>query len=329
MLDLEKSESFVIKKRGIKGMDLRGPVLLGVLIVLITIFSFLAPNFFKLANFMNLGMYSAAMAITAAGMTFVIISGGIDISVGANMSCSGIFAAYLLATTNNVVLSVAGGLLLGILIGFFNGILVTKLQLNSIIVTIGTMSILKGTVYLISSGRMISYKRIDAFDYLGPERIGGIFPMAIIIMIIVFIVGGFVLSRLKFGRHVYATGGNVQNARLAGVKVDLVQIAVFAISGLAAGLSGVIITSMLGAGMPQIGIGKEIDIIAATILGGAALSGGRGNLFGTIIGVLIIGVVGNALTQLGFITFWQDIFKGFILILAVYFDQVREMRALR
>lgn len=327
MVDLGKSESVVVKKQGIKGMDLRGLALLGVLIILVIIFSFLAPNFLKLANFMNLGMYSATMAITAAGMTFVIIAGGVDISVGGIMSVCGIFTAYLIAATDNAVLSVIAGLLLGILIGFINGILVTKLKVNSIIITIGTMSILKGTVYLISGGRMVAYKRLDALNYLGPQRIGGVFPMALLIMIIVFIVGGFILSRLKFGRHVYATGGNVQNARLAGVKVDFIMVAVFVISGLAAGLSGIILTSMLGAGMPQIGLGKEIDVIAATILGGAALSGGKGNLFGTIVGVMIIVVVGNALTQLGFITFWQDIFKGFILILAVYFDQLREIKA--
>jgi len=189
------------------------------------------------------------------------------------------------------------------------------------------MSILKGAVYLISGGRMVQYKDVAAFDYFGPARIANVIPMALVIMIIVYIIGGFILSRLKFGRHVFATGGSKQSALLAGIKVNKVTILVFMISGITAALSGVILTSLLGAGMPQIGLGNEIDVIAATILGGAAIAGGRGNLFGTIVGVLIIEVVGNALTQLGLITFWQEIFKGVILILAVYFDQLREVRA--
>jgi ribose/xylose/arabinose/galactoside ABC-type transport system permease subunit len=316
-------------KKAKKQFEIRGFVLFGVLLLLIALFSFLAPNFLKLNNFMNLGMYSATMAISAAGMTFVIITGGIDISVGAIMSVSGVFAAYLLLVTSNVGIAVVGALLLGALIGFINGLLVTKLQVNSIIVTIGTMSILKGTVYLISGGRMVQYKNVAAFDYFGPARIGKIIPMALIIMVIVYVVFGFILSRLKFGRHVFATGGNKQSALLAGVKVNLITIFVFMISGLTAALSGIVLTSLLGAGMPQIGLGNEINVIAATILGGAAISGGRGNLSGTLVGVLIIEVVGNALTQLGLITFWQEIFKGVILILAVYFDQLREMRAAR
>ncbi|MHB8278961.1 MAG: ABC transporter permease [Candidatus Humimicrobiaceae bacterium] len=321
----ETSETKRIKKQ----FEIRGFVLFGVLLLLIAVFSFLAPNFFKLNNFMNLGMYSATMAISAAGMTFVIITGGIDISVGAIMSVSGTFAAYLLLITGNVALAVIGALCIGALIGFINGLLVTKLQVNSIIVTIGTMSILKGAVYLISGGRMVQYKNVAAFDYFGPARIGKVIPMALVIMIIIYVIGGFVLSRLKFGRHVFATGGNKQNSLLAGIKVNKITILVFIISGFTAALSGIVLTSLLGAGMPQIGLGTEIDVIAATILGGAAIAGGRGNLFGTIIGVLIIEVVGNALTQIGLITFWQDIFKGVILILAVYFDQLREVRASR
>jgi ribose/xylose/arabinose/galactoside ABC-type transport system permease subunit len=279
----------------------------------VLLFSLLAPNFFKVGNFMNLGMYSASMAITAAGMT-----------VGAIMSCAGILTANLLLSVQNVALAVVGGLALGLLIGFFNGILVTRLQVNSIIVTIGTMSILRGVVYLISGGRMVAYPRQPAFDYFGPARLGGVMPMAVVIMLAVYLVLGFVLSRLRYGRHVYSTGSNPQSTLLAGIRVNRILVSVFMLSGLCAALSGILLTSLLGAGMAQVGIGREIDIIAATILGGASVKGGRGNLLGTILGVLIIGVVGNALTQLGLITFWQDIFKGAILILAVYFDQLRQ-----
>jgi ribose transport system permease protein len=327
MSDFDKSA--VTERRNIKDMELREITLFGVLVVLVVIFSVLAPNFFKLNNFLNLGMYSASMAITAAGMTFVIIAGCIDISVGAIMSCCGILTANLLLSIQNVAVAVIGGVLLGVLIGLFNGVLVTKLNVDSIIVTIGTMSILKGAVYLISQGRMLSYKRIPAFDYFGPKRLGGVLPMALFIMIIVYIIGSFVLSQLKYGRHVYAVGSNALSSRLAGINVNVVIISVFVISGSCSAISGIVLTSLLGAGMPKIGFGKEIDIIAATILGGTAVRGGRGKLIGTILGVIIIGVVGNALTQLGLITFWQDIFKGAILILAVYFDQIREVRALR
>jgi len=322
----DRSDEVFINRRRLKEMELRELILFGVLVVLVIIFSFLAPNFFKIGNFMNLGMYSASLAITAAGMTYVIISGGMDISVGAIMSCCGILTSNLLLSLENVAIAVVGGLMLGLIIGAFNGMLVTKLRVNSIIVTIGTMSILRGAVYLISGGRMVSYKRMPAFEYFGPQRLGGVVPMALLIMLIVYLLLGFVLSRLKYGRHVYATGSNPQSAMLSGVRIDIITLSVFMISGFCSALSGIVLTSLLGAGMPKVGIGREIDIIAATILGGASVKGGRGKLLGTIIGVLIIGVVGNALTQLGFITFWQDIFKGTILILAVYFDQIREMR---
>jgi ribose transport system permease protein len=320
----DKSSSLPAVRRTFKELELREVILFGVFLFLVLIFSLLAPNFFKVGNFMNLGMYSASMAVTAAGMTYVIISGGMDISVGAIMSCAGILTANMLLSLQNVALAVAGGVVLGLLIGFGNGLLVTRLRVNSIIVTIGTMSILRGVVYLISGGRMVSYKRLPAFDYFGPARLGGVIPMALVIMLAVYLVLGFVLSRLRYGRHVYSTGSNPQSTLLAGIRVNRIVVSVFMLSGLCAAISGIILTSLLGAGMAQVGIGREIDIIAATILGGASVKGGRGNLLGTILGVLIIGVVGNALTQLGLITFWQDIFKGAILILAVYFDQLRE-----
>jgi ribose transport system permease protein len=320
----DKSSSFPAARRTFKELELREVILFGVFLFLVLIFSLLAPNFFKVGNFMNLGMYSASMAVTAAGMTYVIISGGMDISVGAIMSCAGILTANMLLSLQNVALAVTGGVALGLLIGFGNGLLVTRLRVNSIIVTIGTMSILRGVVYLISGGRMVSYKRLPAFDYFGPARLGGVIPMALVIMLAVYLVLGFVLSRLRYGRHVYSTGSNPQSTLLAGIRVNRIVVSVFMLSGLCAAISGIILTSLLGAGMAQVGIGREIDIIAATILGGASVKGGRGNLLGTILGVLIIGVVGNALTQLGLITFWQDIFKGAILILAVYFDQLRE-----
>jgi ribose transport system permease protein len=251
-----------------------------------------------------------------------------DISVGAIMSCAGVLTANVLLAVENVAAAVAAGALLGALIGLGNGVLVTKLKVNSIIVTIGTMSMLKGAVYLISGGRMVSFKRLTAFEYFGPARLGGVFPMAVVIMLLVYLILGFTLSRLRYGRHVYATGSNPQSALLSGIRVNRVIVTVFMLSGLCAALSGIVLTSLLGAGMAKVGIGREIDIIAATILGGASVKGGRGKLIGTILGVLIIGVVGNALTQLGLITFWQDIFKGAILILAVYFDQLREARML-
>jgi ribose transport system permease protein len=320
----DKPAAVLPTRRTLKELELRELILFAVLLALVVVFSLLAPNFFKVGNFMNLGMYSASMAVTAAGMTYVIISGGMDISVGAIMSCAGILTANLLLSLENVALAVAGGLALGLLIGLFNGLLVTRLKVNSIIVTIGTMSILRGAVYLISGGRMVAFRRLPAFEYFGPARLGGVIPMAVLIMLAVYLVLGFVLSRLRYGRHVYSTGSNPQSTLLAGIRVNRIVVSVFMLSGLCAALSGILLTSLLGAGMAQVGIGREIDIIAATILGGASVKGGRGNLLGTILGVLIIGVVGNALTQLGLITFWQDIFKGAILILAVYFDQLRE-----
>jgi ribose transport system permease protein len=317
----------LIKTKNKRDLDVRGIVLFSVLLIMIIIFSFISKYFFTLNNFMNLGMYSAVNGIIALGMTFIIITGNMDLSVGAIMSWSGIITAYMLSLTGNVFLSVILALLVGIVVGIVNGILVTRLKVNSIIITIGTMLILRGAVYLLTFGRMISFGKLTTFEYFGPKRLFGIIPMAFIIMIFVYIIGIIVLSRLRFGRHVYAIGGNIRSAKLAGIKINLMIITVFAIGGLASALSGVIMTSLVGSGMPQVGFGKEIDIIAAVILGGAAVNGGKGNLFGTFIGIWIMEVIGNGLTQLNLITFYQDIFRGVILIAAIYFDQLREIRS--
>lgn len=289
--------------------------LLGLAIIL----TFLSPRFLTLANLTNVLRQTSLNAIIAVGMTFVILTGGIDLSVGSIFAFASAITAGMLIGGVNVVLAVTAGLVVGALSGAVNGLFITKGKVPAFICTLAMMTILRGTTLVYTNGQPLSGLG-DAFYFVG-EGFIGIFPVPVIITVIVFAIGYYILSQYKIGRYIYALGGNEEAARLSGIPTDFVKITTYAISGLLAALSGIIIASRLNSAQPTAGQGAELDAIAAVVLGGTSLSGGQGGVVGTIIGALIIGVLNNGLNLLNVSPFYQLIAKGAVILLAILLDK--------
>ncbi|MEA5004061.1 MAG: ABC transporter permease [Christensenella sp.] len=285
-------------------------------IVLFVVLSIASDSFLTESNLINVVRQASPSLIVAIGMTFVLILGGIDLSVGSVACLAGTLAAGFM-TTNG--LPVPAGLLLGLLvgaaIGLINGIIIAKVKIPAFIVTLALMSTARGLALVYTGGRPIT-NIPEAALQLGRGYVGAI-PVPVIIMIVVVAVAWIVLGSTKFGRHVYATGGNEECARLSGIKVDWTKIAVYTISGFTAGLTGILLTMRLASGQPTLGQGMELDAIAAVVLGGTALTGGKGYIFGTIIGCLFMQLLSNGFNILGISSFWQQVFTGIILLVAV------------
>jgi erythritol transport system permease protein len=309
------------------------------LIVLIIIFSLLSDSFLTLGNVITMTKHVAMNAILAIGMLFVILKGGIDLSVGSTVGLSGVVAGVLLQglqiNSLNVILYpavwvvVLCSLLVGTLVGLVNGLLVTRFNVAPFIATLGMLYVARGAALLISNGS--TYPRLagspengnTGFGLIGGGRILGI-PMAIWIMIVFAIIAFIVLRMTPFGRWVYATGGNERAAELAGVPVRSVKMRVYMISGFCAATAGLIIASELTAAAPQTGESFELNAIAAVVIGGAALTGGRGNIRGVLLGAFVIGFLSDGLVIVGVSTFWQTTIKGAVIVLAVVLDQAQQ-----
>ncbi|MGK5508606.1 ABC transporter permease subunit [Brevibacillus formosus] len=297
---------------------------LGMLIILLlmcTLLAFVAPNFLDVGNMLNVLKQVSIIAILAAGMTIVILTGGIDLSVGSTVALSGVISVMMSNAGVNPFLAMAVGIFSGYTVGVINGYFTAKANLPSFIVTLGSFTYVRGLAYVISGGYPILLQS-SVFKFIGSGSIFGI-PAPIYIMLIVYLVMMFVLKNTVFGRHVYAIGGNMEAARLTGIKVQRVLISVYSISGLLAGLAGVVLAGRLFSGQPTAGIGYELDAIAAVILGGTSFTGGVGRVQGTIIGVLIMGVISNGLTLLDVNYYWQLVVKGAVIVIAVLLDRLR------
>jgi erythritol transport system permease protein len=309
------------------------------LIVLIIIFALLSDSFLTLGNLITMTKHVAMNAILAIGMLFVILKGGIDLSVGSTVGLSGVVAGVLLQGLQidslGVILYpavwvvVLCSLLVGTLVGFVNGILVTRFNVAPFIATLGMLYVARGAALLISNGS--TYPKLagtpeygnTGFGLIGGGRILGI-PMAIWIMIAFAAVAFVVLRTTPFGRWVYATGGNERAAELAGVPVQRVKLRVYMISGFCAATAGLIIASELTAAAPQTGESFELNAIAAVVIGGAALTGGRGTIRGVLLGAFVIGFLSDGLVIVGVSTFWQTTIKGAVIVLAVVLDQAQQ-----
>lgn len=289
------------------------------LIVLCIIISIISPRFLSISNIMNVLTQVSVNAIIAIGMTFVILTGGIDLSVGSILAITGAIAATLVKTTNSVFLALAAALVIGGIIGGINGIIISKGRIQAFIVTLATMTVFRGVTYVYSNGTPISGLGMN-FMILGNKRILGI-PFPVIFTLIVFALAWYVINQTRFGRYVYALGGNEDCARLSGINTDRVKSLVYVISGIAAALSGVIVTSRIGSASPNAGSGYELDAIAAVVLGGTSLAGGEGTIVGTIIGAMIIGVLNNGLNLMNVSPFYQLIVKGIVILFAVLVDK--------
>lgn len=297
--------------------------ILVILVLLIVLMAAAAPNFASFDNAMNVLRAISINAILAAGMTLVILTAGIDLSVGSTLALAGCVGVLLHVAGAGPIVSVLGGVLSGALAGAISGGLSAWLTMPPFIVTLGAMTYLRGAAYTSTGGLPVIADDLS-YGGLGNSYVS-IVPTPVVIMIIVYVIIWFLLDRTTFGRHVYAVGGNPEAARLAGINVRSVLIWVYTICGATAGLGGIIFSARVMSAQPNGGSGYELDAIAAVVLGGTALAGGRGKLSGTLFGALIIGVLSNGLVLMNVQYFTQLIIKGIVIVVAVALDSVRRL----
>ena len=305
-------------EKDIKSLLFKYKSLIGLIILCIVI-SVITPRFLTVTNILNVFTQVSVNAIIAVGMCFVILTGGIDLSVGSTLAITGAVAATLVKSGTNTFVTVGAVLIIGALVGLFNGILVSKGKIQAFIVTLATMTIFRGVTYVYTKGTPISGLSSD-FTVIGNGKLAGI-PLPVILILIVVLGAWYVLNQTRYGRYVYAVGGNEDSARLSGINTDKIKALVYVICGVTAALSGIVVTSRIGSASPNAGSGFELDAIAAVVLGGTSLSGGEGSVIGTIIGAMIIGVLNNGLNLMNVSPFYQLIIKGFVIILAVVLDK--------
>lgn len=297
------------------------------LIILMAVITIINSNFLTANNLLNLLLQVTSNALIAFGMTFVILTGGIDLSVGSILALSSALTAGLLGSGMPVTLAILISLILGCILGMMNGLLISYGKLAPFIVTLATMTIFRGATLVYTNGNPITKGLSDTFlfQFLGQGYIVGI-PFPVIIMFIVFIILYVLLHKTAFGKSVYAIGGNEKAAYISGVKLNKVKIIIYSISGMMASISGLIITSRLSSAQPTAGASYEMDAIAAVVLGGTSLSGGKGRILGTLIGALIIGVLNNGLNIIGVSAFWQQVVKGVVILIAVLIDRFKVVK---
>ncbi|MFS8148901.1 ABC transporter permease [Rhizobium sp. BR 249] len=296
-------------------------LLLGFYVVLLIAFALLSPFFLTISNLANIGTNMAFIGLMAAAGTPLIIGGGLDLSVAAVAGLAGVIVALAHASGINIWLGCIVALVIGGSVGVLNGVIVTRLRLNPLIVTLGTMSIFSG-LSMVMTGGLSKPLFVPAFNWLGSGRLLSV-PFPVILMLVVFLVLWLVLSKTPFGRFVYASGGNPEASSLLGVPVERTQMILYVVSGISGAAAGIVLAAMLGAAAPNAARQHLLTIIAAIILGGTSLFGGRGSVWGTLIAVLILGTLNNGLTLMNVSSFWQDVTRGVVLLLAVGLDQLR------
>ena len=309
-------------------INIQQVVILLVLIALMIVIASLTDKFATQANIVNVLRQTTPVIIAACAATLIMISGGLDISVGGVLAFSGVVGAKLATLGIPLGWAIIGGVLAGGLMGIVNGFLIVNLRITPVIATLGTMSISRGLAFLISDGRSVVTGLPSEFRFIGRDYIWEI-PVPVLIMFIVFLIFFFLLRSTLIGKYTYAIGGNKETARLSGVPVRQVQFLLYALGGLTAGLAGVILASRLASGQPDVGVGFEFDVIIAVILGGTSLAGGEGSVFGTLVGALIVGVLNNGLNLLGVHTFYQFLLSGGVLIFAVLLDMTLKGEGLK
>lgn len=292
-------------------------------IVLCVILSVVSPYFLGVNNLLNVLRQVSINGVLAIGMTFVILTRGIDLSVGSVMAFAAMVAASFAVVDSGMPLIVplTLGLAAGLALGCVNGVMVARFAIPPFVMTLGMLSMARGLTYIYSDGMPIS-SLSPSFLWLGQGMVAGI-PVPVILFAAVFMLAWFTLRYTTFGRYVYAVGGNPTAARLSGIKVSRITFSVYAISGLLCGLAGLMIAARTSAALPQAGVAYELDAIAAVVIGGTSLAGGKGRIVGTLFGVLIIGVINNGLDLLGVSSFYQQLVKGAIIVVAVMLDRSR------
>jgi erythritol transport system permease protein len=314
------------------------------LIAIVIVFSFLSPNYFTVGNFLTMATHVAIFGILAVGMLLVILNGGIDLSVGSTLGLSGVVAGFLM---QGVTLNAGGVVLyppvwvvavltcgLGAFVGLVNGVLVARFKVPAFVATLGVMYVARGAALLMTNG--LTYNNLagraelgnTGFDWLGFNRLFGV-PIGVVVLAVIAIIGGIVLSRSAFGRWLYASGGNERAAELSGVPVKFVQVWVYVLSGICAAVAGLILSSQLTSAGPTAGNSYELTAIAAVVIGGAALTGGRGTVRGTLLGAFVIGFLSDGLVIIGISSYWQTVATGTVIVLAVLLNAVQYRRRVK
>lgn len=305
------------------------------LLILCVVLSFMTDKFFTADNGLNVLRQVAVNVCIATGMTLVVLTAGIDLSVGSVLALcgavtAGLFKNGLSFPANDLFVgftilgAILGGLLLGSVLGWFNGFTVTKFNVPPFVATLAMLTIARGLTMLYTKGHPISNLGTD-FAFIGAGIVFGI-PVPVWIAAVVVLIAVFITQKTKLGRYIYAIGGNEQAAKLSGINIKKVKLTVYAMAGALAALGGVIVTARLDSAQPNAGISYELDAIAAVVIGGTSLSGGKGSVWGTVMGAIIIGVLNNGLVLLNVSPFWQQVVKGSVILLAVVIDKMGESR---
>ncbi len=316
---MENSERLDDKQKlGVKIRNL-GP-LIG-LIALVIIISIMNSGFLRTANIFNLLRQVSINALIAFGMTFVILTGGIDLSVGSILALSSVIMAKMLASGVNPVIAIIAACIIGLLLGAVNGIVIAYGKVAPFIATLATMTIYRGLTLVITKGNPITGLGDSFIFQVFGKGYVWIIPVPVITMAIAFAILYVILNKTPFGRKVYAVGGSEKVSYLVGIDIKKIKVAIYSLTGMLVALSGAILTSRLNSAQPTAGESYELDAIAAVVLGGTSLSGGKGNIFGTLVGALIIGTLNNGLNLLGVSSFYQMVVKGIVILLAVLADR--------
>lgn len=295
--------------------------ILAALIVLFVFFSVTAPTFLQVKNISNILQQISMLCVCSVGMTFVILSGGIDLSIGAILGMTGGIIAYLMTAMNMpVILAILAGIIMGVLVGSINGLLITYFSLPPFIVTLAVSQIVRGIIFILTGGQSI-YSFPDSFRMLG-KSVWNI-PVPIIIMLGLILISSFLLYKTKIGRYIYAIGGNSQACYLSGINTKAMVVFVYAYAGLCAAIAAMIMDARLNAAAPTAGENYELNAIAAVVIGGTSMAGGEGKVSGTIIGVLIIGIINNGMNLLNVSQGLQKVVIGAVMLIAVIMDMVR------
>jgi ribose transport system permease protein len=288
------------------------------LLMLCILSTFLSPVFLSVNNIMNVLRSASLTAVCSMGMMIIVLIGQLDLSVGSSQALIGIISVYALNATGNVFFSILAALVAGVLVGLANGLLVIKAGINSLIATLGTMAIIRGLSYVSTNGISIQ-AGVPAFETLGTGYVG-ILPIPLIIALILFVILWYVLKHTIFGRNVYAVGDNDSAAELCGIPVKRMTLIVYILGGITTAVSALLLASRLNSAQPNAGLGFEFQVISAVVLGGVSMSGGKGSVSGAMIGVLILSVLQNILILTNVSSFYQEIARGVVILLAVYID---------
>ena len=296
-----------------------------VLLALIIVFSIMSPIFLRVENLLNILTQVSVVGIVAVGMTMVLITGGIDLSVGSIIGVACVLIAELLLNGVNTILAVVITLIVGTLLGTLNGFFINEVQIPPLIATLGMMTSLRGVAYLITGGMPVFGFSSD-ITVLGQSGLYGWIPVPVVIMSIVFILGYLFMEKTKHGRYIYGVGGNEEATRLSGINVKKIKYIVYSISGLLCALAGIVLLARINSGQPKAGSGYEMDVITAVVLGGVSISGGEGRIGFVVIGVLFMGILTNGMILLNVQEYVQWVIKGMALLLAVGFDRYVQTR---